>query len=248
MFSHLAANFLDILFPPRCIGCRVRVGSFLSNNFCQHCTAKINYLSLPVCRICGTEIYCGDGETHLCGDCLKKQPPFSLARSLVWYDEVIRELFLRLKFNADTSVIPGLFQLISCYDTTGFQQVDWIVPVPLHRRRLRKRGLNQSLILARMFFPAHRHLLRTDLLERTQNSRPQTLLSGVRRRRNLRGVFKTAKSEEIEGAVVCLVDDIFTTGTTVAECTRTMLKSGAKEVKVLTMARVKVIRRGSKMG
>ncbi|MFW2367030.1 MAG: ComF family protein [Desulforhopalus sp.] len=169
-------------------------------------------------------------------------PPFSLARSLVWYDEVVRELFLRLKFNADTSVIPGLCQLISGYDTTEFKQVDWIVPVPLHRLRLRKRGLNQSLVLARMFFPGHGHLLRTDLLVRTKNSRAQTLLSGVRRRRNLRGVFRTAKPEEIDGAVVCLVDDVFTTGTTVAECTRTMLKSGAREVKVLTMARVKVIR------
>jgi ComF family protein len=244
MISNLVTHFLDILFPPRCGACRVRLEAYPGNNFCTHCLARISFLRLPVCRICGLELCSGGDGSHLCGDCLKNPPPFSLARSVVWYDEVVRELVLRLKFRADTSVVPGLTQLIAGYDTTDFHPADWIVPVPLHRLRLRERGLNQALLLARLFFPAHRKRLRSDLLVRTMNSLPQTRLSGAARRKNLRGGFQITRPGELSGAVVCLVDDVFTTGTTAAECSRAMLLSGAKEVRVLTLARVKVDRRG----
>lgn len=185
------------------------------------------------------EVYGESGNSPLCGECLKRPPPFSLARSVVWYDEVARELVLRLKFCTDTSVIPGLTQLISDFDTSGFSHADLIVPVPLHTQRLRERGLNQALVLARLFFPEHKKRLRTDLLIRTKNSLPQTRLSRTERRRNLRGGFKAAKPGALYGAVVCLVDDVYTTGTTVIECSRTMLNGGAREVRVLTLARVK---------
>lgn len=190
------------------------------------------------------ELNSGGAGSHLCGDCLKSPPPFSFARSVVWYDEVVRELVLRLKFSSDTSVIPALSQLISAYDTTDFLTSDWIVPVPLHNRRLRQRGLNQALLLAGLIFPEHKERLRRDLLIRTRNSPPQTRLSGAARRKNLRGSFETGRPGKLSGAVVCLVDDVYTTGTTAAECSRAILKSGAEEVRVLTLARVKVVRHG----
>lgn len=244
MKTQLAIHLLDILFPPRCAACEARLVSGAGNKICAHCLSKLTYLRLPVCRICGVELYSGVGGSHLCGDCLKRPPPFSLARSVAWYEEVVRELVLRLKFTTDTTVIPGLSQLISGYDTTDFSQADWIVPVPLHPQRLRKRGLNQALLLARLFFPEHRERLRTDLLRRTKNSLPQARLSGSARRKNLRGGFGTTGKGEIAGAVICLVDDVYTTGATAVECSRTMLKGGAREVRVLTLARAKVGRRG----
>lgn len=244
MLPDLITHFLDILFPPRCGACRVRLKTGSGKSLCTSCFAKITFLRLPVCRICGLELNSSGAKSDLCGDCLKSPPPFSFARSVVWYDEVVRELVLRLKFSSDTSVIPALLQLISAYDTTDFLASDWIIPVPLHNRRLRQRGLNQALILAGLVFPEDKERLRHDLLIRTKNTLPQTRLSGVARRKNLRGSFETVKPGELSGAVVCLVDDVYTTGTTAAECSLAILKSGAEEVRVLTLARVKIVRRG----
>ena len=244
MISDVVGHFLDILFPPRCGACRVTLEAGSTERLCTSCFAGITYLRLPLCRICGMELNSSSAGHDLCGDCLHTLPPFSLARSVVWYDEVVRQLVLQLKFGSDCAVIPALSQLIAIYNTTEFLTADWIVPVPLHYRRLRQRGLNQALLLAGLIFPEHKKRLRHDLLIRTRNSLPQTRLSGPARRRNLRDSFATPKPGELANAVVCLVDDVYTTGTTAAECSRTLLESGAGEVRVLTFARVKIVRRG----
>ena len=104
--------------------------------------------------------------------------------------------------------------------------------------------MNQALLLDRLFFPDQKQQLRTDLLTRKKNRLPQVQLSGSARRKNLRDGFGATKNGEIRGALICLVDDVYTTGTTAAECSRTLLDGGAREVRVLTLARVKVGRRG----
>lgn len=211
-----------------------------TSSFCGTCAAKINYLCAPFCRICGVELYGLPGSTPLCGGCLKSPPPFSAARSVVWYDHTVRDLLLRLKFARDTAVLPGLKEIICHFDSRLFADVDWIIPVPLHRTRLRGRGLNQAVVLSGLFFQDRLKRLRTDLLARRRYTQPQTRLSGVERRKNLRDAFEIRNPETIKGALVCLVDDVYTTGTTVRECSKTLLQGGAGEVRVLTLARVKV--------
>jgi ComF family protein len=110
--------------------------------------------------------------------------------------------------------------------------------VPLHRSRLRSRGLNQSLVLARRFFAAERDKIVVDLLVRLKKTIPQTGLDGIQRRRNLKGAFAVARPEEVRGRTVLVVDDVFTTGTTLAECSRTLKAAGAAQVHVWTVARV----------
>lgn len=117
-------------------------------------------------------------------------------------------------------------------------QPDLIVPVPLHPQRLKERGLNQSVALARLFFPGSLRHLHPDVLVRKRNTPAQTSLNGLARRKNLRGAFAVAENALVQGRTVCLVDDVYTTGTTVSECSRTLLQAGAREVVVLTLARV----------
>jgi ComF family protein len=190
------------------------------------------------------EVFEADGDNPLCGECLKNPPPYSIARSVVRYERQVQQLVHKLKYGSDLSVIPGLSELIKNYDMAEFADIDCIVVVPLHLRRLRRRGLNQAVVLARLFFADRLALLNQDWLVRTRNTLPQTELGKAARKKNLRGVFQARAISDFQGARVCLVDDVFTTGTTVTECSRVIMKSGAAQVKVITLARVIVPRGG----
>lgn len=112
-----------------------------------------------------------------------------------------------------------------------------IVPVPLHPSRLQERGFNQALLLAWAFFPKDQRVI-SNLLIRSRSTAPQTGFSGAARRTNLKNAFTVVKPYRLTGKKVLLVDDVFTTGTTVNECARVLKKAGAAEVMVLTLARV----------
>lgn len=194
--------------------------------------------------MCGIEV---TGEKHrsfLCARCLHRAPPFAIARSLVRYGPVVQQLIHKLKYNADTSVVTGLIEVVSSCDLSLFDDCDLILPVPLHRKRLQKRRLNQAVIMARILFSDRLELLRVDGLVRTVNTNAQTRLSGEERRQNLRDAFSVKCRKNIENKIVCLVDDVFTTGTTVSECSKILLHEGAREVRVLTFARVAVSKSG----
>lgn len=121
----------------------------------------------------------------------------------------------------------------------GLETPDHIVPVPLHPKKLRQRGFNQALLLARSFFPGERKKIRSDILVKIRETESQTGLSGTERRKNLRNAFQVKNSGAVSGKKLLLVDDVYTTGTTVRECARMLMKAGAVNVDVLTLARVK---------
>ncbi len=139
-------------------------------------------------------------------------------------------------------MLPALAQVVAPFlldSLSDFQpETDRVVPVPLFPARLKKRGLNQSLLLARIFFPAAGATLLVDALIRTRNTPPQTTLDGGARRKNLRAAFAVSRPEAVCGHRIFLVDDVLTTGTTVSECTKALLGAGAAEVRVVTVARV----------
>lgn len=228
--------FLDLFFPPVCASCLKPVSGSVS--LCDVCAMDIRYLHSPLCLRCGTSFSSGDSGDHFCGSCLGKPPTFSLARGIVLYAPPVSHLLHRLKYGADRTVLSALSQMAVQFDFTVFSSCDLIIPVPLHPRRLRERGLNQSLVLAHIFFPLKAKIIYPEILIRIRDTVPQTGLNGKERRRNLQAAFAVRRKEDIVGKGICLVDDVFTTGTTVHECSRTLLRAGAKEVKVLTMARV----------
>lgn len=242
--ERFAQNLLAILFPQRCILCGVKVPDVQADSFCEQCMGEIQYLRPPICRICGLELYGGEGEEPLCGECLRTPPPFSVARSVVRYEPKVQELVYKLKYGTDHSVRSGIQTIIDRYDLSGFSGCQYIAPVPLYPKRLRQRGGNQALFLARLFFADKQERLKTDLLKRTKHTIPQTKLSGKERRKNLRGAFALGKRYQVKGLSICLVDDVFTTGTTVKECCKVLMKSGAREVRVLTLARAAPPQRG----
>ena len=115
--------------------------------------------------------------------------------------------------------------------------VDYVVPVPLHKKRLRKREYNQSLILASSVSKHTGIGLLKNCLLRVKTSVPQSQLPRKERFKNVKNVFDVAKPAMVNGKILLLVDDIFTTGATINECSKVLLKAGAKEVRVLTLSR-----------
>ncbi len=215
-----------------------------AGNFCHQCGMAMQYLQAPLCRICGIEVFGASGSGHepLCGECLRNPPPYTIARSVVRYEAQVKQLVHKLKYSSQLSIIPGLIELIGGYYMDDFAAVDRVVVVPLHICRLRHRGFNQAAVLARLFFADRSHLIRTNWLFRTRNTIPQTELGRSARRKNLEGAFQARAAADLKGSRVCLVDDVFTTGTTATECSKVLLYSGAAEVRVLTLARVSVPR------
>lgn len=232
----LLKPLLDLLFPSVCIACgRPTPGSLC---LCDTCLAGVRYPVSPFCIRCGGGFAAGSGDDHLCGSCLRKPPPFALARSVALYEFPFDILLHRLKFGADRTVLSTLAAIAAPCDLSLFSSCDRIIPVPLYRQRLQKRGLNQSLVLARILFPEKAGAIRSDILQKTRNTPPQTSLGRNERKKNLKDAFTVTASSGIGGLNICLVDDILTTGTTVAECADALMRAGGAEVRVLTLARV----------
>ncbi|MFH0784418.1 MAG: ComF family protein [Pseudomonadota bacterium] len=240
----LVRDLMNLVFPPICAVCRKRLDVLKHRSLCPRCSRNINYLLQPLCNICGMELAGEKDRDCICGECLRTPPAFSLARSLVRYEPPVKQLIQKLKYAGDTSVTHGISEIINGALLTEFSDCDWIIPVPLYVERHRNRGLNQATILAGLFFPGKIRLIRSDWLVRTRNTTAQTKLSGPARRKNLTKAFEVCPGNLLDRTVVCLVDDVYTTGTTAEVCSDTLIRHGAMKVKVLTLARAAVPQRG----
>ncbi len=230
---------LDLLFPPLCLGCGTSLGSSRPPLFCPGCQEKIIPLAPPFCTCCGRPLPAAAGQGHTCGRCLTKPPAFTKARALVLYDGPIAEAIHRFKYQGETAGLATFAHLNTMAAPAVLSAPDLILPVPLHPTRLRQRGFNQAQRLAAAFFPNGRERLRSELLLRTRPTAPQTGMSGGERRRNLRRAFALSRPELVRNRRILLVDDVYTTGSTVNECAKVLRRAGATAVEVLTLARVR---------
>jgi ComF family protein len=230
---------LDLLLPSFCLACEKPLGPAPDLLFCPDCLEKIHCIQSPLCPCCGRVYRKAAGGDHHCGACLAKPRHFNLARALFLYEEPMKEVIHRFKYQGKTTCLPSVARFArNLPQVAEMEGADWIVPVPLHPSRLRERGFNQALLLARAFFPKDRRVA-PDLLIRSRPTEPQTSFNGAARRTNLKNAFAVTTPQHISGKKILLIDDVFTTGTTVNECARVLKKAGASEVLVLTLARVK---------
>lgn len=239
MRHRLITSFWQLLYPPRCACCANPMAFEEDRPICSSCFNQVEYIESPICLICGAGLNPDAGaEDRWCGSCLKAPPIFDSARSLVVYRGPVRRLLHQLKYRSDTRAAAVLGSLAGgALRVDRFRDHDLIVPVPLFRSRMQQRGLNQALVLARAVLPGQTHKIEPNLLIRVKKTIAQTRLSGAERRKNLRSAFQLNPRADPSGTKICLVDDIFTTGTTVTECARILKKSNAAVVDVLTYAR-----------
>jgi len=224
----LLDHILNLLFPVTCIHCHAPVQERRWGGACPECWSSLIRLEPPFCVKCGEPAPAIEG---LCGLCIKDEHAFDFARSALLFTRTLREIIHHLKYSDRVSLTKPLGDILKeCMEREPFTG-NLIIPVPLHPSRERERGFNQAELLAtRLGRPVARRLLR-----RRKNTQSQTGLSRNQRKRNLAAAFETRG--EVKGTVI-VVDDVYTTGSTMDEIARTLKRAGAERVEVLTVARV----------
>lgn len=235
----LGAAWLDLLLPRGCVACGENWPSSAESSWCDRCLEKIPWIRSPICPHCGRPFHkspsCGN---HLCGDCELARYPFQSARSAALHWGVVRQGIHNLKFGGQLHWIPPLVELLESAWTDEMRKgTDCIVPVPLHVKRLRQRGFNQAALLARALGKAAGIPVRYDVLARSVWTEPQTRLKREERLENVKGAFVVSRPSDVRGKRILLLDDVFTTGSTLCECTRVLKKCGAAQIHALTVSR-----------
>lgn len=240
---NIAAILHDIstvVFPPQCPGCSEILDSPEKIFFCAKCQDKAHFIQGAVCPVCGINFPDSPAESHLCGDCSDQEPYFSCARAVFSFETVILEAIHRFKYKRDFYVGETLASFMAGFSFPDFSflQYSLLLPVPLHIKRLRERGFNQSLILARAVGKKRQIPVNFSILKRHKFTETQTGMNKNERKLNIKGAFEITDERKISGQNIILVDDVYTTGATVNECARVLLKAKANRVAVLTLARV----------
>jgi ComF family protein len=228
---------LDVVYPPACTGCGVLMGSGAS--LCPQCWSKLAFIERPYCEVLGTPFSHDLGAGILSADAIATPPPFDRLRSVALYDDLARVLVQSLKYRDRTDLAPMMAQWMLRAGDGAVQAADIIVPVPLHRLRLVWRKFNQAAELARAVGHLSGKSVLIDAVRRTKRTRRQVGLGPRAREDNVRGAFSVTSGgrEALFGRRVVLIDDVYTTGATVAAVTRALKRAGAIDVTVLTFAR-----------
>jgi ComF family protein len=219
----VGARLLDLLIPPRCVGCGER-----DRWLCPDCRTSLAGLPEQHCEQCALP----GVPTRFCANCYRDPPPFEQLRAPLLHDGLGRDLVLGLKYRGHRHLAPVLAELVRPHTPEG---LDVIVPVPLHPERLRERGFNQSGLLAEEIRAASGVKIDASVLVRTRQTAPQAGLSARERIANVRGAFRA--NRRLEGETVLLVDDVCTTGATLSACARTLRRAGAGRVLAVTVTR-----------
>lgn len=239
----LLNQLIDIIYPPRCPFC----SGFLSTienrhpppHLCDNCLQALTPITHPMCTVCGIPFSTSIGSDHLCEICLRKRLWYDSVRTPYLYSGPLMNAIQRFKYNSETHLSSSLGTLLSSFTSTLIvNPKDFlIVPVPLHRRRLKERGFNQSLLLAKVLASHLGSQLDYLSLIRRRDTRPQTGLGKEERRKNVANAFSITPPEIFKDKKILLVDDVFTTGHTLNECAKSVKKSGALKVICLALAR-----------
>ena len=232
-------GLVDIIFPPRCLTCEAILDHEQNIPFCPVCYSKIHIINTPLCTCCGIPFAGADGGNHICGDCIVSKSYFSVARAVGRYETTLLEAIHRFKYNGKIFMGEVLGKLMAEFEYPLFSIGDYslIMPVPLHPKKLRQRGFNQSVILAREISRNFSLSLDFLTLKRHIYTEPQISLGKRERGSNVHGVFSVTDPGRINGQRIILVDDVYTSGSTVKECARVLMKNKAATVAVLTLAR-----------
>lgn len=235
--ARLFSTALSFFAPPRCRNCRAPLFGRQNPYLCPSCAAGMHWIGDGACRGCGFPA--GPHARHgaNCHRCRGNRLALTGATSVVRYRAAARSLVLALKFAGETEIARVMAALMAkrLAEADFFAAVDFIVPVTLHPSRRRQRGFDQAVLLAVLVGKAAEIPVQPDALKRSRRTRPQSSLRREARLNNMIGAFTA--SSTIEGKRILLVDDVMTTGATMAECARTCRAAGAARVYALTFAR-----------
>lgn len=245
-----AESLFSVLVPSDCRICSEPLLNISPLPVCPDCLDEMHPIRGRVCSVCGERVLAAYAEPEedglrRCPVCRRLDRPFARAVAYGSYDDGLRELIHLLKYNGvrPAADVLGrmLVEAVAPIEPYFAEAKILVIPVPLFRGKRHQRGFNQAELIARRALKVRRgrerFALATEVLLRTRDTRSQIGLTSHQRRENMRGAFAVNRASEVIGGEVLLVDDVYTTGTTVSECARVLRKAGASQVWVATVAR-----------
>jgi ComF family protein len=242
-------SLLAALFPSDCRICQASLFSISRLPVCSSCLESMKPIELARCNVCGDLLAAGDsgfGDAR-CASCAAEEPAFERAVNYGAYTGALRQLIHLLKYERVRAAAHPLARLTAaaCLQLEGDIDVEELVmiPVPVHKLRMRSRGFNQAELIARAAqrgiegATGRRLTLDVTALLRVRFAESQVGLTAEERRQQIRGAFKVIARERVKGREILLVDDVLTTGATASECARELRQAGAGRVWVVTPAR-----------
>jgi ComF family protein len=226
-FLNICTNIVQSLLPQDCLLCGAAAGE---GKLCSACLTHLPYLAAPGCPVCAIPTTSGE----VCGHCLKKPPAYDATVAAFSYVFPLDALVQSLKYGGNLAAVSVLAQPLLERVAAG-PRPDLLIPMPLFPTRLRERGFNQSLELARPLARAFDIPLAADAAERIRDTAPQASLPLKERRSNIKGAFGC--NADLSGKSVAIVDDVMTSGTTLDELARTLRRRGAARVSAWVVAR-----------
>jgi competence protein ComFC len=234
--AEIAGGLVDFFFPRLCLVCMEKLGED-EEVICDSCRKTMHEVAKPVCPLCGA------GARKLskkkCYDCPKPPTFFDRARARYQYAGVLPEAIRKMKYRKRLEAVDVFGKLLFLYwkEEMGDEQVDCIIPVPLHASRERHRGFNQAEMIADVLTRYSEVPTVAGALLRIRPTKTQTGLLPDERRKNVEGAFAVPYAPIVKDRRVLLIDDVYTTGSTVNECARVLKEAGCARVAVLTLAR-----------
>lgn len=227
-------------FPIHCVVCGSLLADDLIPHFCTSCWSTLRSMSSARCARCDrpfvSPVATAYSPMHQCYSCVEHPPSYTRAWTLYPYTSPLQDAIRLLKYQGKVSLVTPLANLMLTA-LPRLDAIDLIVPVPLHHERLCRREFNQALLLADQIGRHLNIVTSYTNLVRTTSTPPQTSLSRKSRLKNLRHAFAVRHPAQFMNKRILLIDDVFTTGTTVNECAKALRRSGSADVFVLTLAR-----------
>ncbi len=233
-FTH---SLINTVFPLRCLVCGDDLLQYEAMPLCKEHKMGIVPVERPFCDVCGKQMFSSNGLEVICQECRETKRNFDRSFSATRYTDVMKTLVEKYKYRMRDYLAAPFADLISEFiqKFVDYRKIDLVLPVPLHWRRYMYRGFNQAYEMIRHFRKEFSFEVSRGNLRRIRNTTPQVMLSPEERRENIVGAFKVIKPGEFRDKSLLLVDDVFTTGSTMNECAGALKEAGAATVTGLTL-------------
>ncbi len=233
---HILQKISYFIYPPRCYCCKTDLQDY---GLCSICYSKLSF-SYNKCCYCNSAI---SNNSNVCGLCVKKSKYFENIYFACLYQDVIRKLIYDYKFNGQTDLSKFLANLIYQYTLIKNKNLEdsIIIPIPIHRYKLFKRGYNQTSLLGKELFKLFNCHINNNVLAKSKNTLQQVGLDQKQRINNLTNSFEVKNIHLIKNKHIILLDDVITTGATINECAKILYSTNVKSIDVLAIAKVEGI-------
>lgn len=231
---------IKLIFPAKCILCEKIVNQ--DNTLCEKCWEKIIFIKEPFCDKCSSPFEFNCSDKIICANCIKNNPPYIKLRSAVVYNNFVSKVIFKFKFYDKLHLKNFMAKTMLNAASDIIDNIDILIPVPLHKKRLIFRKYNQSLLLAEEIGKMANKKVIHNFLQKTKSTIPQVKLKQKNRIKNLHGKFLInhiylQDINKYKQLNIALIDDVITTGSTITECIKTLNKYGITNIYAITFAK-----------